>query len=162
MFEVMTAALKNSINGKHIHIDPMAALKNLTPEMASKVPEKGEHSCWHILHHTLFWQDLMLDALRGKKNVKFPRNNEPSWPKDLSLDSTKWDELVHRFKSGLEEAYKMTEDIESLEALPSWPKVPAFRALMVLGQHNAYHIGEIVAIRQALGYWPPSPDHKAF
>jgi hypothetical protein len=56
----------------------------------------------------------------------------------------------------------MTENIKSMEALPSWPKVPAFRALMVFGQHIAYHIGEIVAIRQALGYWPPSEDHKTF
>ena len=162
MFEIMTDALKNSIYGKHIHIHPMDALKGLTHEMASKVPENSEHSCWHLLYHVVFWQDLMLDAIRGKKQVSWPKNNEPSWPKELPKDAKKWDELVHRFKSGIEEAYKMTEDIESLEDLPAWPKAPAFRALMVIGQHNAYHIGEIVALRQALGYWPPSLDYKTF
>jgi len=162
MFEVMTAALKNSINGQHIHVDPIAALQNLTYEMASEIPGNGEHSCWHILYHIVFWQDLMLEALRGKEDVSWPKNNEPSWPNELPQDNKKWDELVQRFKLGIEKAYQSTENIESLEDLPSWPKVPVFRALMVLGQHNAYHIGEIVATRQALGFWPPSPDHKTF
>ena len=162
MFGVLTASLKNSIKGKGIHVDPLVALENLTAEMAAKIPEQSEHSCWHILHHIVFWQDLMLEALRGKKDVKWPKTNEPSWPKELPKDGKKWDELVQHFKEGLEEAYKMTENIESLDELPSWPKVPAFRALIVFVQHNAYHIGEIVATRQALGYWPPSPDHKTF
>lgn len=162
MLGTLTAALKNSLNGKGIHIDPMKALENLTPEMAAQVPEKSQHSCWHILHHIVFWQDLMLEALRGEKEVKWPKNNEPSWPSSISGNKKDWDKLVERFRVGLEEGYKMTEDIESQDDLPAWPKAPPFRALMVFGQHNAYHIGEIVATRQALGMWPPSPDHKSF
>ncbi len=162
MFDIMSASLKDSLRGKHIHVDPMIALQNLTPEMAAKKPEKSEHSCWHILYHVVFWQDLMLEALRGNTSVDWPTNNEPSWPEELPQDEEHWNELVERFRAGLEEGYKLTEHIDSLDNLPAWPKVPAFRALMVFGQHNAYHIGEIVAIRQALGDWPPSPDHKAF
>ena len=122
MFGVLTASLKNSIKGQYIHVDPMKALENLTPEIAAKVPGDSEHSCWHILHHIVFWQDLMLEALRGNKKVEWPKNNEPSWPKELPKDGKKWDDLVQHFKEGMEEAYKMTEDIESLEDLPSWTK----------------------------------------
>ena len=157
----MTAALKNSLHGKYIHIDPLKALQNLTPDMAVKKPEKSGHSCWDILHHIVFWQDLMLEAIRGSEKVNWPENNEPSWPSNIENDDD-WDELLERFRVGLEESYKMTENIDSLDELPGWPKVPIFRALMVLGQHNAYHIGEIVATRQALGLWPPSKDHKTF
>lgn len=162
MFGTLTAALKNSLTGKYIHVDPMKALENLTHEMASQLPENSEHSCWHILYHIVFWQDFMLEALRGNKEVKWPDNNKPSWPTETSISKKEWNDLVERFKTGLDEGYKMTEDIESQEDLPAWPKVPAFRALMVFGQHNAYHIGEIVATRQALGFWPPTPDHKTF
>ncbi len=162
MLGTLTAALKNSLNGKHIHVNPLKALENLTPEMAAQIPESGEHSCWHILNHIVFWQDLMLEALRGNKEVEWPINNEVSWPTKISKNEKDWKELVARFKSGLDEGYKMTENIEFQDDLPAWPKVPAFRALMVFGQHNAYHIGEIVATRQALGFWPPSPDHKTF
>ncbi len=162
MLETMTAALKFSLTGKHIHVNPLKAVENLTAEMAGKLPENSEHSCWHILYHTVFWQDLMLEALRRKQEVKWPENNEQSWAVEISANEKDWKDLVKRFKSGLDEALKMAEDIESQEHLPAWPKVPAFQALMVFGQHNAYHVGEIVATRQALGFWPPSPDHKTF
>ncbi len=104
----------------------------------------------------------MLEALRGTKEVNWPKSNVQSWPTKISKDEIEWKGLVERFKSGLNEAYKMTDDIKSQEALPAWPKVPAYQALMVFGQHNAYHFGQIVATRQALGFWPPSPDHKTF
>ena len=162
MIETMKKALKFSLTGKHIHVDPIKALENLTPEMAAKLPVDGEHSCWHILYHIVFWQDLLLEALRRNKEVNWPKDNKQSWAADISSDEKDWNELVDRFKSGLDEALMMTDDIESQEELPAWPKVPAYQALMVFGQHNAYHIGGIVATRQALGFWPPSPDHKTF
>ena len=162
MLDTMTTALKFSLTGHHIHVDPQKAVENLTAEMAGKVPENSEHSCWHILHHIVYWQDLMLEALRKKETVNWPKNNEMSWAVKITKDDKDWNVLVERFKAGVGEALKMSEDIESQEALPAWPKVPAYQALMVFGQHNAYHIGEIVATRQTLGYWPPSPDHKTF
>ncbi|MFW9974749.1 MAG: DinB family protein [Candidatus Thorarchaeota archaeon] len=162
MNEILTAALKNSIKGQHVHVDPMDALLNLNFEMASKLPKNSEHSCWHILYHIVYWQDLMLEALRGKKDMNWPKNNEASWLKNLPKDRENWDELVQRFISGIEEAYRLTEKIESVEALPSWPKVPPFRALMVLSQHNSYHIGQIVTTRQILGFWPPTSEYKTF
>jgi uncharacterized damage-inducible protein DinB len=162
MLERMTKALEFSLTGKHIHVNPIKAVENLTPEMAAKFPENSEHSCWHILYHIVFWQDLMLEALRRKKDVNWPKTNEHSWNAMITNDEKDWNDLVERFNSGMDEALKMTEDIKSQEELPAWPKVPAYQALMVLGQHNAYHIGEIVATRQALGFWPPSPEHKTF
>jgi uncharacterized damage-inducible protein DinB len=162
MLDTMKVALNFSLTGKHIHVNPVKAVENLTAEKASKLPENGEHSCWQILHHIVFWQDLMLEALRRKKEVNWPKTNELSWAAEISNNDKDWNNLVERFKKGLDEALKMTEDIESQEELPAWPKVPAYQALMVFGQHNAYHIGQLVATRQALGFWPPSPDHKTF
>ena len=162
MLETMSAALKFSLTGKHIHVDPMKAIANLTPAMAAELPGKCEHSCWQILGHIIFWQELMLEALRKSEKVAWPKNNEPSWATKVTAKEKDWNDLVERFKTGLDEALKMTENIESQETLPAWPKVPAYQALMVFGQHNAYHIGQLVATRQALGYWPPSDDHKTF
>jgi uncharacterized damage-inducible protein DinB len=138
------------------------ALENLNAQMAAEHPANSEHSCWQILGHIVFWQDLMLEALRKKQKVAWPKNNEPSWATEVTKKDKDWLKLVERFKSGLDEALEMSEDIESQEPLPAWPKVPAYQALMVFGQHNAYHMGQIVATRQALGYWPPSEDHKSF
>jgi len=159
MIERLEKSIKNGLRGKFTHMDPLKALDGLTAGTARMVPLKGEHSCWHILHHVVFWQDLMLGALR-KESVDWPKNNEASWPTDEQLKSDEdWVALVEKFEKGLVEADGMTNNIESMDDLPAWPKVPPFAALMVFVQHNAFHIGEIVATRQALGNWPP-PEYK--
>ena len=159
MFERLEKSIKSGLRGKYIHMDPLKALEGLTAETARLTPDKGEHSCWYILYHTVFWQDLMLGALR-KESVNWPKNNEISWPSDDQLKKDDdWVALVESFKKGLEEADGLTSIIESNEDLPAWPKVPPFAAFMVFIQHNAFHFGEIVATRQALGIWPP-PGYK--
>lgn len=158
--DVVEQALKRGIRGKHTHIDPLKAIEGLTADTARKVPENGTHSCWHLLHHIVYWQELMLSALRGEK-VNWPKNNDASWPTKTTIEETEnWNELVKQFERGLAEAEEHVQKIESFENLPAWPKVPPFTAILVLSQHNSFHLGEIVATRQALGIWPP-PEYKS-
>jgi uncharacterized damage-inducible protein DinB len=159
MFEIMEPAVKRGLRGKYVHMDPLKALDGLTPETARKIPLKGTHSCWHVLYHIVYWQDMMLAAIRGEK-IEWPKNNDESWPTDDMLQISKdWTKLVKKFESGLNEAETLTSTIKSIEDLPAWPKVPPFAAFLVFAQHNSFHIGEIVATRQALGIWPP-PEYK--
>jgi hypothetical protein len=159
MIERLEKSIKNSLRGKFTHLDPLKAIEGLTAKTARFVPEKGEHSCWHYLYHIVFWQDLMLSALR-EESVDWPKNNETSWPTDeLMKNDEDWTALVEKFENGLIEADRMTNSINSMDDLPAWPKVPPFAAYLVLVQHNSYHIGELVATRQALGLWPP-PEYK--
>ncbi|MFW9958282.1 MAG: DinB family protein [Candidatus Odinarchaeota archaeon] len=156
----MANAFKRGLRGKHTHMDPLKALEGLTPETARMVPSKGTHSCWHILYHIAYWQEFMLTAIKGEE-VDWPKNNEESWPTNKLLERSKdWVKLVEKFENGLNEAENLTRTLESTEDLPAWPKVPPFAAFLVLAQHNSFHIGEIVATRQALGNWPP-PEYKA-
>ncbi|MBN2230084.1 MAG: DinB family protein [Candidatus Thorarchaeota archaeon] len=159
MFDILERSLKFGLRGKHIHMDPQKALEGLNAETASMLPFKGDHSCWHILYHMVFWQDLMLSAIRGD-DVDWPKNNDSSWlSNDMLGDPEDWQDLVQKFVDGLNEAEELVKGIQSLDDLPAWPKVPPFAAFMSLNQHNAYHTGEIVATRQALGIWPP-PEYK--
>ncbi len=159
MIERLEKSIKNGLRGKFTHVDPLKAIDGLTAETARLIPENAEHSCWQYLYHIVYWQDLMLSALR-KESVDWPKNNEQSWPNDSELkNDDNWNILVKKFKDGLADADNMTKTIESTDDLPAWPKVPPFAAYLVLNQHNAFHIGELVATRQALGIWPP-PDYK--
>ena len=155
MTDFLIGALKNGLSGKGIHMNPEQAVDGLTAEQAKMKTRDDCHSCYQILHHIIFWQDLMLEALRGK-DVNWPKTNEPSWGNNEELKTSEdWEMLVSRFKFGLEEARSFAENSESLEPLPAWPGVSIGRALMVFAQHNAYHIGELVATRKGLGFWPP-------
>jgi hypothetical protein len=160
MIERLEQSIKNGLRGKYTHIDPLKAIQGLTAENARKIPENGFHSCWHYLYHIVFWQELMLRALR-KESVDWPENNEPSWPTGEQLrNDANWNKLVEKFEKGLNEAGSLVRNIDSVDDLPAWPKVPPFAAYIVYIQHNSFHIGELVATRQALGFWPP-PEYKA-
>ncbi|TFG28915.1 DinB family protein [Candidatus Thorarchaeota archaeon] len=160
MKERLEKSIKNGLRGKFTHIDPLKAVEGLTAETARTIPEKGNFSCWHLLYHIVYWQDLMLGALK-QESVDWPKNNEKSWPTDDLLKKDEdWRALVEKFEKGLAEADNLTSIIDSMDDLPAWPKVPPFAAYLVLIQHNSYHIGELIATRQALGFWPP-PDYKA-
>lgn len=159
MFEKVQKTILNGLRGTHIHVDPLKSLEGLDAKTASIVPQNGKFSCWQILYHIVYWQDFMLPHLRGEE-VSWPKNNEESWPDNESLTGEKaWSELVSRFKKGIDEAEELTKTIDSFDNLPTPPKVPTYAALSVFTQHNAYHIGQIVTTRQAIGAWPP-PEHK--
>ncbi|MGQ4912836.1 MAG: DinB family protein [Candidatus Thorarchaeota archaeon] len=155
MQEPLLEMVRIALSGRHIHINPVHALEGIDADQAAAVPVDGVHSCWHLLHHTVFWQDLMLEALRGK-TVEWPETNSVSWPAPREkCDARVWSDLVGQFRDGVAEAETLAESVDAETALPGWPKVTALGAFMILAQHNAYHIGEIVAMRQVLGFWPP-------
>ena len=159
MFDKIQKTIMHGLRGTHIHMDPLKALDGLNADTAKLVPMNGKFSCWQILYHIVYWQDLMLTHLREEK-ASWPKNNEASWPDNDSLGGEDaWLDLVSRFKKGIEEAEVLTKNIDSFDNLPTPPEVPAYAALSVFTQHNAYHIGQLVATRQALGAWPP-PNYK--
>ena len=43
------------------------------------------HSCWDLLHHTVFWQDIILKNLEGEYIDWNTINNEDNWPSDEFL-----------------------------------------------------------------------------
>ncbi|MHA2224320.1 MAG: hypothetical protein ACXAC8_03910 [Candidatus Hodarchaeales archaeon] len=66
------------------------------------------------------------------------------------------DNLISRFERGLIEVGKLIETTDFVKSIPSWETEPSIRVLIILLQHNSYHIGQIVSVRQFLGCWPPS------
>lgn len=158
MLDKLEINLKGGLRGKYIHLDPLKVLEGLEAATANAVPPKGIHSCWQILYHIVYWQELMLSACKGE-SVQWPKNNDASWPENAGLDTHTWTEIVSKFKKGIEVAETLTTKIDSIGDLPAWPKVPLYIGLMHLIQHNSFHFGELVATRQALGFWPP-PEYK--
>jgi len=155
MNEIIAEIIRRSLHGKDAHIDPLKALKGLTAEMARKRPSPSSHSCWELLHHIVMWQSVCIDAIKGKE-VDWEAAQRKEWPsQERMTDAAQWDNLVAKFERGLEEASQLVERVDLAKPIPAWGDAPTFQVLMVLVQHNSYHIGQIVATRIALGYWPP-------
>ena len=66
-----------------------------------------------------------------------------------------WDQSVAAFKHGREQFKALARETRDLYTLvPTGQGLQTyFRAILLLNDHNAYHLGQIVAVRRALGAW---------
>lgn len=155
MKEILSNIIKGGLHGKHTHLPPNKAINGLTAEMARKRPSPKAASCWEILHHTVVWQKFCIELVKGDK-PQWKTVKLEEWPSQESLsEDAKWEELVSKFKRDLQEATKLAGSIDPMKPMPGWKNAPTIQALLMLAQHNSYHLGQIVAVRKVLGSWPP-------
>ncbi len=155
MKEHITMLMKGALRGKNTHTHPNHILRGLTAKIARKHPTPTANSCWDELHHIVAWQHFCLEVAKGN-TVPWKTIKANEWPSTESpSDDSQWQLLLATFKKGLQEGTKLVESIALWQPMPGWDQKPAIQALLVFAQHNSYHLGQIVAIRKALGAWPP-------
>jgi len=158
MEEQLIKDLSDGITGSLTHLAPMKSVEGLTPTVARKKPSDKYHSCWDLLHHTVYWQDILLKNLEGKFLDWTSLTNEDNWPtnEQLSKDEN-FIELVKKFKENLNIASRLFENIDLMNRIKIFPKnspdVTYFRLILVFLQHTSYHLGQIVTTRKLLGDW---------
>jgi uncharacterized damage-inducible protein DinB len=143
-------ALRWGLSGMSSHIEPLRALAGLTPEAAAETPAGGLHSAHRLLHHIVYWQELMLAPVTGEQAAW------PSGPEGWDSQMPPWTELVDRFAAGLAKADQLAGEADLRSRIPEWgQEMTKGGALTVLITHNSYHIAQLVDARRATGHWPP-------
>ena len=142
------------IPGSQAHISLDSALSDLTVDVASKVPEGMPYSIWQLLEHIRIAQDDILsfsaDA-EGYKSLKWPHDY---WPEhEAPVDQEALEKSIQDVLNGIEKMQDLVEEkSDSLfKAIPNGDGQTLFREAVLLSQHNAYHIGQIVVLRRLLG-----------
>ena len=148
--------LSRGLSGHDAHVAPSRAVQGLSHEQATEKAGNDVHSVWEQLFHIVFWQDLCLRAIGGRR-VDWEGAEGKDWPDQGDPEGEPWNDLRTRFLSGLEEAQRILKTMDLQTALESWGNAPAAKAFLVLVQHNSYHLGQIVSQRRTLGQWPPGP-----
>jgi hypothetical protein len=95
-----------------------------------------------------------------------PQHRSPEWPDGYWPDSPgppapeAWDRSVERFQSDLEEMVARIRDRESrlFAPFPWGDGQTLLREALLVADHNAYHLGQLVVVRRLLGAWPPEGD----
>ena len=128
---------------------PEQILAGLTPEQATSRPSPGAHTIHEELWHAARWQSIIVnrdEALYEQWQAG------RVYPEAGPADAAEWEALVAEFHAGLEKALWWAESPERLAHKTDRGTTMA-DVLVSLSVHNAYHLGKIVALRQALGAW---------
>ncbi len=120
-------------------------------------PPNVAYSPWHLLEHLRRTQRDILDYIRDRAYVA-PDWPEDYWPRpDETADRARWEATVAAFREDVAalEAILLDPATDLLAPMPGTPGHTVLREVRLVGDHNAYHIGEFAILRQVMGTWPP-------
>ena len=151
------STLTDLLQGKGVHVDPVAAVEDVPWELAGRRVAHLPHTIWHQLSHENYWMDLELKSIEGPEQG-MPKHADLSWPNaDGPTDTVAWQHELGLLRTNLGQLATLADAQASTLArivhAKSGQTVEAI--LWLLAAHNSYHTGQIVQLRQALGAWPP-------
>lgn len=116
-----------------------------------------EHSAWQLLEHIRLAQDDILDFCVNPKYEHTMKWPDDYWPVDPAPPgTTSWADSISAYGRSLDQVKKLAREVKDLTARVPTGKEPQtyLRAFLMIGDHTAYHVGQLVALRRALGIWP--------
>jgi hypothetical protein len=146
--------LVKSLKGGQAFVPFNKALAGIRPELRNVRPNKELHSIYEELEHMRSAQKDLLDFALD------PDWKPPKWPEDFwpqpgrELSDEEWDKTFNGFFKELDRAIRLVKDpkIDLLSDVPQTENT-YLREIMLIIEHNAYHLGKILDIRKALGNW---------
>jgi hypothetical protein len=147
--------LLDLLNGGHAHATFDAAVKNLSAALRGKRPKDAVHSPWEVLEHMRIAQWDILEFSRD------PAHQSPEWPSGYwpatptPPDAKAWDKSVRAFRRDLKAMCDLVADpsTDLYARIPHGNGQTILKEALLVADHNAYHLGELVLLRRLLGAW---------
>jgi uncharacterized damage-inducible protein DinB len=150
--------LANLLSGKDAHLDLEQAIAGLPLNLRGAKPAGAPHSAWELLEHIRLAQWDILEFSRNPKHVS-PDWPAGYWPKSAAPPSAAaWDESAKVVERDLEAMKKLVLNPKTdlFAKIPHGSGQTILREALLIADHNAYHVGQIVLLRRLLGAWSSS------
>jgi uncharacterized damage-inducible protein DinB len=151
----LRAHLGKMLGWEDAHAGFDAAVEDLAPALRGKAPAGLPHSAWQLLEHLRRCQKDILDFCVRSDYVE-PKSMDEYWPASAAPPSDKaWDQSVAAFREDREALRHMANDpaIDLFARVPQGTGQTYLRELLLVADHNAYHVGQLVLVRRLLGDW---------
>jgi hypothetical protein len=147
--------IRKMIGWEDAHVGFETVVRDLPAELRGKVPAGVPYSAWQLVEHLRIAQHDILDFCVNPKyqEMKWP---DDYWPKSPAPASAKeWDDSISRFKQDGKalEDLAMDTSIDLFARIPHGSGQTYVRELLLIADHNAYHVGQLVLVRRLLGAW---------
>lgn len=152
--EALRAHLSKLLDWGDAHVTFDAAVKGLSPALRGAVPQGFDHSPWQLVEHLRRAQHDILDFCRNPEYVElsFPADY---WPRAAPPSEAAWKKSIAALRRDRDALKKLAAnaDVDLFARIPHGTGQTYLRELLLVVDHNAYHLGQLVAVRQALGDW---------
>ena len=142
------------LSDAHAHAPFDQAVKGLPLSAVNKKLKGMPYSFWELLEHTRLSQNDIIEFVIN------PKYQDKAWPEDYwpsKKPATKamWDKSIKSFRSDLAMLIKLVKDPKTdlLAKIPHGQGQTILREVILIIDHNAYHVGEMVVLRRMMGLW---------
>jgi DinB family protein len=144
------------LRGGGAHLDFEKAIADLPVALRGGKPANQPHTPWRIVEHMRIAQWDILEFCRNPKHVS-PKFPEGYWPHgDAPENDAAWDRSIVAFRADLQ----AMQDLVANPATDLFARIPhgegqtILREALLIADHNAYHLGQLLLLRRLLGAWP--------
>ena len=132
-----------------------AAVDGVPAELRGVQPSGLPYSLWQIVEHLRITQRDILDFCRdpGYVEPKFPDDYWPASAAPPSRDAWNHSEAAFRDDRNVLKQLAVDPAVDLFAAIPHGTGQTILRELLLVADHNAYHVGQLVLLRRALGIW---------
>ena len=150
--------LKALLDGGQAHATFDAAVKDFPAKLRGVVPEGLPYSGWQILEHLRLAQQDILEFSRNTdgayKEKKWPEEYWPTAAEPASKEA--WDHSIAQIRedrAAFEKLIASADDAELVAPFAWGTGETLLREALLVADHDAYHVGELVFVRRLLGAW---------
>jgi hypothetical protein len=144
------------LRGKGAHLDFDDSVKGCHAEARGVKPPGAEHSVWQVAEHMRIAQWDILEFSRNPGHVS-PEWPAGYWPQSAEPpDDEAWEHSLRTFRADLKAMERLVTDPKRdlFQPFPWGQGQTLLREALLVADHNAYHLGELVLLRRLLGDWP--------
>ncbi len=148
--------LVDLLDGGNAHATLAHAVKEFPISKAGVRPSGAPHSAWELLEHMRIAQHDILKFSQGPgwASPNWPEAYWPASPKPAGAE--KWNGSLRSLRTDLANFKKLlrTRSEQLYEPFAWGDGQTLLRQALLIADHNAYHIGQLVIVRRLLNAWP--------
>ena len=143
------------LRGGGAHISVEEALTDWPVNLRAVKPAGAAHTAWQLVEHMRIAQWDILEFSRNAKHVS-PEFPSGYWPAaEAPPDASAWEASLKAFRADLKAMEELVKDPKTdlFARIPHGEGQTILREALLVADHNAYHLGQLVMLRRLLGTW---------
>ncbi len=143
------------LQGGSAHTSLDKALKHLSLDLIGSKTGNLPYSIWELVEHIRISQWDIVEFSRNPNHIS-PDWPDEYWPSESIPESANvWNASIEAIQIDLQDMIEMVQDPQNnlFRPFSHGDGQTLMREAMLLADHNAYHLGQIILIRKLLGAW---------
>lgn len=154
--DALRAHVRRVLNWEDAHVGFDASVEGILPDLRGTQPTGLPYSPWQLVEHMRIAQHDILEFCRSPAYVEMTWPGD-YWPKTaMPPTEAAWEDSIAAFRRDRKALSEFFSDrsLDLFARIPHGKGQTYLREALLVADHNAYHLGQLVAVRRLLGIWP--------